>query len=341
MTVAAADFETRGYRSGDETEILRLFALSFGHQRSLAHWRWKYVENPWGHHRISLTFDPEGRLVAHYAGYPVPWLEAGPAGSGDLLSLQIGDTMTAAGVRHIGRGPTSLLGRTLRHFYASFSSDQVAFNYGVNTANIQKFSLRFAAAHRVEDVAYWVRPLSPTPLRRRRWPFGRYDVEETRTTDDEWDDLLVRASASYPALVRRDQTYVRWRYLAAPDGGFRLLAARSRRGRLVGWAAFRRLGAELVWGDALVEPEHAASMRSLLAAAIAAAAPDDATAPPARIAGWFSPRPGWWLAALRELGFERRPQPQDLGLMCVPFLLPDAPALLARSYWTQGDSDLF
>ena len=46
-------------------------------------------------------------------------------------------------VRHVGRGPTSILGRTALHFYETFCEGKVAFNYGFNVANIQRFSLKF------------------------------------------------------------------------------------------------------------------------------------------------------------------------------------------------------
>jgi hypothetical protein len=40
-------------------------------------------------------------------------------------------------------------------------------------------------------------------------------------------------------------------------------------------------------------------------------------------------------------GFEPRPEPQDLGVMCVPFTMPDAPARVAAGFhYAMGDSDL-
>ena len=42
------------------------------------------------------------------------------------------------------------------------------------------------------------------------------------------------------------------------------------------------------------------------------------------VEGWFPPRPAWFDAILLEIGFEIRPEPQDLSLMCVPFTMPDA-----------------
>ena len=70
-------FVTRAYQPGDESAILDLFTRSFHTPRSLEHFRWKYLQNPYGGGHISLTFDSDGKLVGHYAGYLVPFVESG------------------------------------------------------------------------------------------------------------------------------------------------------------------------------------------------------------------------------------------------------------------------
>ena len=131
-----------------------------------------------------------------------------------LLAHQIGDTMTDAAVRHIGRGPTSILGRTALHFYERFCEGQVAFNYGFNVANIQKFSLRFLRSDRVEPVTY--RVASAAAADRRARSAGCADISSSSCArhDAEWDELFERVRGDYRFLVRRDAAYVRWRYLA-------------------------------------------------------------------------------------------------------------------------------
>src|SRR5437764_5365965 len=120
-------FLVRPFQSGDEKQILDLFARSFPHApRSIESWRWKYERNPFGRGRISVAVDADGRMVGQYAGYPVPFRD----GDRNLTANQIGDTMTDVSVRHVGRGPTSILGRTAAHFYENFAEDEVAFNYG-------------------------------------------------------------------------------------------------------------------------------------------------------------------------------------------------------------------
>jgi hypothetical protein len=320
-------FLTRAYREGDEQAILDLFAQCFPHApRSLEHFYWKYRDDPFGAGRISLTFGEEPHLVGHYAGYAVPFR----VDHHDVLAHQIGDTMTDVSTRHVGRGPTSILGRTALHFYEHFCENQVAFNYGFNVSNIHRFSLRFLRADRVEAVTYRVRdvPFAKLP-RLRRW-LGGYQLELVRDVDDEWDAFFERVANDYRFLVRRDAQYLRWRYLDAVDSQYTIVAIRKWR-RLVGWIVYRVRDDRFLWGDALFDRRFPDAVEVVLRHLA-----------PRRIEAWFPPRPSWFDAILRELRFETRPEPQDLSVMCVPFTMPGATAAMRESlYYSWGDSDLF
>jgi hypothetical protein len=323
-------FITRAYEPGDEAAILDLFARSFHAPRTLEHFRWKYLNNPFENGHISLTFDEQGKLVGHYAGYPVPFVESGR----DILAHQIGDTMTDPSIRHVGRGPSSVLGQTALHFYANFCEGKIAFNFGFNVANIQRFSLRFLRSDRVEPVTYRVRQ-SPVPpiARMSRWLRG-YQLELIREITPEFDRFFERVAPAYTFLVRRDARYLRWRYLECPDTDAFLIAIRKWR-RLVGWGAFRVRDHRLVWGDALFDPHRLEALEIL----IRHVAP---SYPVTSVEGWFPPRPQWLAEALGRAGFVSYAQPQDLSLMCVPFQLPEATQQMREKlYYTMGDSDLF
>ena len=296
-------FTIRSFQPDDEQQILDLFNRCFPHApRSLEHFRWKYQRNPFGNERISLAFDAEGRLVGQYAGYPVPLM------SGETVN-HIGDTMTDPLIRHVGRGATSILGRVASHFYETFCDGRVAFNYGFNTANIQKLSVRYFRAVRVASVAYRVWQNPPKIARWQRWARG-YQVEMVRELTPEYDALL-----SPGFMIRRDARYLRWRYFECPDVSYLFLALRRWR-KLVGWAVFRTRGAQMLWIDGL------GSAEILLR-----------TAAEGRELACWSPR--------EVPGFEPRPEPQDLGLMCVPFTMADAPSRVASDFlYTMGDSDL-
>lgn len=321
-------FLTRPFRDGDESAILGLFARSFHQPRTREHFDWKYRRDPFGAEHISLTFDGD-RLAGHYAGYCVPFRD----GDRDLLAHQIGDTMTDAAVRHVGRGPTSILGRTALHFYETFCRGKVAFNYGFNVANIQRFSLQFLRSDRVEPVTYRVRG----PLRRisrlSRWPRG-YQLELVTSAGAEFDELFARAAPAYAFLVRRDAAYLRWRYLECPDVRYVLVAIRKWR-RLAGWIVFRLREDRFSWGDALFDPRHDDAVEVILRHVVP-------SYPVESIECWFPPRPAWFDAVLRRLGFETKSEPQELSLMCVPWEMADATAAMReRLYYTMGDSDLF
>jgi hypothetical protein len=330
----AGELTTRAYRDGDETAILELFARSFPHApRSLEHFWWKYREDPFGNGRISLTFDDQERLVGHYSGYPVPFCADGRR----VIAHQIGDTMTDVSVRHIGRGPTSILGRTALHFYENFCEERVAFNYGFNVANIQRFSLRFLRSDRVEPVTYRVRDLKEDPMERipraERWLRG-YGLELLTEAGTELDELFDRAAASYRFAVARNAAYVRWRYLDCPDIRYFVVAVR-RWNRLVGWVAFRVRKNRFVWGDAFFDPAYPDAVEVALRHLVPSYPVD-------MIEGWFPPRPQWFDAILTSLRFETRPEPQDLSVMCVPFAWPDVVSRMRDDlYYTFGDSDLF
>ena len=328
----------RAYQDGDERAILGLFNRYFPHSpRTIEHFRWKYRDDPFGDRRISLSF-AGAQLAGHYAGYGVPFRMYDGAKRRDLSTHQIGDTMTDQSVRHIGRGPTSVLGRTALHFYANFCEGRVAFNYGFNVANIQKFSLRFLRSDRVEPVAHRVAPPLPAISRRERWLRG-YSLELVRDPLRHWgrefDDLFERVAPVYRFCVSRNAAYIRWRYLQCPDRPEYVVVAVRKWRKLVGWIAARVQGDRFQWGDALIDPEFPDAVEVALRHVV----PSHGVS---LIEGWFPPRPQWFDAILRNLGFATQPHPQDLSLMCVPFLLHNAAARMREDlYYTWGDSDLF
>jgi hypothetical protein len=328
------ELTTRPFRAGDEAAILDLFARSFPHApRSHAHFRWKYQENPFGNERISLTFDHESRLVGHYSAYLVPFRK----GSEDFLAHQIGDTMTDVSVRHIGRGPTSVLGRTALHFYEHFCQGHVAFNFGFNVANIQKFSLRFLRSDRVEPVSYRARDLRTKPFaplsRTERWLRG-YRFELVSDVGQEFDELFERVANEYRFCVARTAAWIRWRYLACPDVRYFVVAIR-RRGTLRGWIAYRIRENRLSWGDAFLDPRDSQALPLLLRHLAHTHAVNI-------VEGWFPSRPRWHGDLLRTVELELRPEPQDLSVMCVPFQRPSVvDEMRDELFYTWGDGDLF
>ena len=339
-----AEHRVRPYRPGDEAAIQELFRRSFHRERPPSHWRWKYLGCPYGALRISVAESPAGELVAHYAGYPLHLHDAERPGRAGLEATahHVGDTMTAPEARRVGRGRTSLMARTMRHFFAAYCTGRVGLNYGFNAGRIHRYYRRSVNEDRHAPVTYRVRELplgggggGDGPAGRGRWR-----VERAGRVDRRFDELFARVRDAYGLLVVRDATYLAWRYLARPDVDYELWTVRRGR-RLAGWGVFRREdgpeGRRLVWGDALFDPELPGAAGALLARVSAAEGAEGCR----WIEGWFPPRPAWWDRTLRELGFVERPEPQEIGLVYLPFLRDPAEDLAARLYYAKGDSDLF
>lgn len=336
-TARKEDFFVREYREGDEQQILPMFHRSFYVERSLARWSWEYRENPYGTLKISEAFTGDGKLVAHYAGYPVRFHVEWDGGEPRKLpALQIGDTMTEPAFRHVGRGPTSLLGRTVRHYYPRFCEGQVAFNFGFNTGNIQRFSMSFVGARRLEDLPFHVLDLEKRPIpspNRILSQLAGYRVERITHFDARWDGFFRRVSGSYRLLVERDARYLEWRYARCPEPESFIYAVFRRR-RLVGWSVFRYKEGRLRWGDALFDPRYPGAVRQLLYAVLQEHQVKI-------LETWATSRPAWWRETVLALGFESRPEPDGLGFVFVPFGEDPEEAFRAHLYYTMGDSDLF
>lgn len=333
------NFFIRPYSPGDEDAIVPMFREIFQTERSQDHWNWKYRDNPYGSLKISVACSDKHGLVAHYAGYPVPFYAPRDLG-GDFVSYQIGDTMTHPVVRNIGLGKTGLLARTANHFYARFCKGKIPFIYGFNTGKIKKLGTRYLGYGYIDPVTLWVNDSVQTlaekpPLLTRL--FGGYTVDEVDDVTPEWDSFFKRVSADYVVLVRRDAEYLRWRYLTCPDNIHRVFSIRKR-GRLVGWSAFREEDNRIIWGDAFFDRNCPRAVALLLQHLF-----KKDFSGCTRIEGWFSKNPDWWLLQLKQLGFTPHEEPNNLTPAHVIF--PNSPirkeTLQHHFYFTIGDSDLF
>jgi hypothetical protein len=339
-------FSIRSYRKGDEQEIVSMFNEVFRTHRTMAHWYWKFRDNPFGSYRICLGQSDNGALVSQYAGYPVPFYSSleNPGQATRFRTLQAGDTFTHPTVRRIGLGKTGLLARTTFYFYAAFLEGVVPFAFGFNTASVKKLGERYMGYQFADPVSCWEKDLSSRSFKRPGFFsrfFSEYEVAEVHFVDDAWDEFFDRVCADYSFLVARDASYMRWRYLECPDRVHRLFALRSK-GRLMGWSVFSVKDDRILWGDALFDRNKLKGV-SLLLQHVATRVFSGVKS----IKAWFSENPGWWRNHLLSLGFKASPESEGLTLCYKSFSSPimDAQTVTERLhqsfYYTWGDSDLF
>lgn len=339
FSVQKDDVFVRAYRQGDEQTILPLFHQVFHNPRTTAHWNWKFRDNPYGDYRIAVAFSENGSLAAHFSGYPVPFY-FGNMENKVVTAYQGGDTMTNPEFRSSGLGKTSVLGRTAAYFYSKFCEGVVPFFYGFNTGNIRKFGERFLRFQYIQPVPYHVMDIGqgiPAPVGRLSRVTKGLTVERVLAAGPEYSHFFDNVCRAYDVLVKRDATYIKWRYLDCPDNLHQVFAVR-RWGKLTGWGVFSIRDDSLIWGDAFCDPQYARDMHFLLHQVV-----EKMSIPLTRIAGWFSPNPDWWHAELKKMGFSVQKEPNGLS-PCV-ILFDDAnfsPDLFEKKfYYTMGDSDLF
>lgn len=333
-------FSVKPYAAGDESTILSSFNGVFGVQRTMEHWYWKFRDAPYGSYNISEAFSENGDLVAHYAGYPVPFYCTIPGTPETFLSLQIGDTFTRPEVRHVGRRKTSMLSRTAQHFYARYC-DAVPFAYGFNTGTIKKLGERFLGYQYIDPVPYRVKEIILPSLLRcsfLKQVFSRYRVRMIHSFDNTFDSLFERAAMSYNFLVKRESRYLTWRYRDCPDKDYLMLSVHNTMGRLIGWSVFLLKDKKLLWGDALFDREYPDATEYLLTHLLSLPQCKGIE----RIEGWFSRNPVWWNEILDQLGFNNTNEPNNLfpGF----YMVSDQDFLTKLQgcfYYTMGDSDLF
>jgi len=339
MTIARkTSIFLRPYRQSDEVGILEMFQQVFNAQRTFDHWCWKFRDNPFGAYKIVQAADQGGILAGHYSGYPVPFYA--PAKGGEsFLSLQIGDIMTRPGFRNVGLGKTSVLGRITDYFHHRFCIDQIPFMYGFVAGNHRKFGERFLHYRYMPSIPYHVLDFGHGKMRKP----GRFKqilsgvrVTEIPQVTPDFDHFFKKAAKDYGMLVRRDATYLKWRYMDCPDGGYRFFVVKHF-GKLVGWSVFKERGTVLLWGDALFLKDHLHLVETLIAEVIG-----NHFQSVLRVEGWFSKTPQWWSAMLLNMGFDISEEPNGLvgGVTLFdPFM--SAEFVADHLYYTMGDSDLF
>lgn len=265
-------YEIRGYRPGDEDGILPAFNRVFREvcgpdyvDRGIAFWRWQFEQNPAGA-RIWVGL-ADGAVAAHYAGIPQRFDTA----FGEKVFVHAVDSFVVpehrAGLKRPG-----LFVTTARPWFDDCRDRGDAAVYGYPVATAERIGARYLGYTHVRVVDYLCRDAAAGSA---DGP-GDVVVERVDEVPPEVDALYREFAASRACLLRRDRTYLEWRYRRIPGGEstYELHTAR-RGGRLVGFAVLRPVH-ELVpsactIADWLTVPDDADALDALLARATAVA----------------------------------------------------------------------
>jgi hypothetical protein len=238
-------WDVRSYQPGDEHQILSLFTRVFGLDRSLTHWRWKFLSNPAGHH-ITLAVSEDGQIIGQFAGLPV---QVATPHETFLLSQGI-DHMVDPACRRMG-----MYGTMAVHFFKTFMGPgQAAAWYGYHVPAVYEIEARTFGCETVHPVVALRWDLSQRETWREgtndRWRSWRHRLARVARFDDSIDRLWTRCLPEFSLAAIRNARYLNWRYADCPDVEYAPIVATDRlTGRVTGMAVIR-----FGWFDEPVAP---------------------------------------------------------------------------------------
>lgn len=232
--------EIRAFAPGDEVALLdaynRVFPTADGkiQPRSLAHWQWKFRDNPTGKIHTVVAAHRELGIVGCYVTLPVRvWIEGQEAIAGQPVDLFVLPEWRRHGAR-----PGLFVHCAHKHYelFGGTGPGQTVFHYGWPVPN-WRIGQKYLKYENIRDWDFLFRelangiPVRPTPAELEVVPVARFGPDATALWDAQKSDLQL-------ALVR-DATSLNWRYADAHDRSYTLFECRERRtGRLRGLCVY-------------------------------------------------------------------------------------------------------
>lgn len=193
--------------SDEELETtLALFRDVYRRDMSKAFYRWRFLANPFGPPMVSLLWDGE-TLAGHYAVSPMQSV----VGDEIVPSAQSMTTMTHPDYRN--RGVFSTLAEDL---YARIAGLGVRMVWGFPNTQSHYGFVRRLGWHDIGVIVTMTRGTEDCPSDTPR-------LSRLGTVDDRVSDLCTRGRDGRIFPSCRDATYLRWRYLDHPVGGYTIL----------------------------------------------------------------------------------------------------------------------
>ncbi len=330
----SSQLSTRGYHEGDELQILELHERVFGPGRPASSsgmdlWRWLYQASPHGS-RISLLLDGD-RIVAHYAAIPLTMSWFGQ----DVIGAHCIDSMVDPRLRR-GLAKGAPFQMVTEAYYKHFGDlPQVFCNYGFPNRSAFRIGVsRLDYLPCFEPIAsLYINAFEPFDLRRVAGGNG-LRVDAITQFDRSADQLWQRVGPLLGFAIKRDATYLNWRYANSPIS-YHSVAVRDARG-LRALAVFRSQ-----WGGqpilALVDYLGPKGDQEALAAVIHYGMCHLQEWGCMRLEAWFHPE-SWWFGTARALGMNV--QDSLFRMVCRIRQHPHRHAEMLKAwYYTIGDTD--
>lgn len=222
------DIEIRPYQEGDIEGILDLFNRVFGegdpgyHERSRKLWTWEFEDNPAGN-QIVLGIEPGGRIIAQYACLPARTHLRGK----NVCSGQGIDSVVSAEYRRGLKREGAFL-KVARYYFEHYGVPAInAFGYGFPNKKAYRLGVR---------MLNYIPVAAPVITLCRNLTNGTDDSDVGRGAapddnivtitrfDERMDRFWERLEPDLPMAIRRDSTYLNWRYADCPTSEYSIFA---------------------------------------------------------------------------------------------------------------------
>jgi GNAT superfamily N-acetyltransferase len=317
----------RNYKNGDELLILRLFKQVFGQEISLAFWRWRFEENPYGKGIIKLMFDVD-KLIGQYAVVPV--------------SVQVADSpvkavfsmTTMTHPDYSGRGIFTFLAQEV---YRTCAQQGFSFAYGFPNDNSYP---GFTQKLKWKGLGKTVTLQKSLPEKFDKQSIEA-DIKNVERFDETVDLLWEKVKSEYPVAVPRVEKYLNWRFSRNPDVRYQKYVISERPGQIAGYVVLK----EYVRGDEKIG--HIVDMLSVssddvIRMLVRHACTYFISRRISHVSGWF-PVSSRYCRVMEEEGFEAVRPGQNFGVRMFDKAggLAGAVGLMDNWYLTMSDSDVF
>lgn len=324
----------RPYQPGDEQALLAAHNKTFEPVRSLAHWNWKFRDNPTGQVHVMVAATASGDIGGAYVTLPVRVRIDGE----ERLAGQCVDLFVLPEFRRAGRRPGLFVNLAHAHYecWGGSAPHQNAFHYGwpIATWRIGQKYLRYEVV-RDWDFLFAQRPAEGFP---KRAVSSELEVRRVDRLDADTDALWDSVKDASRLAIVRDARYLNWRFADAHDADYELYECREQGGgRLRGVTALRRC--DLLFPGTTFLADWLVPDTDLdTAAAFIAMAEERANATGSAVVSTLFQHLDPRFLAFQRLGFQV--YGTSYFQVVIPFTTADARFYKDHWYHTLGDSDL-
>ena len=208
----------KNYENGQELKILELFELVFKQKLSIENWTWRFRDNPAGKFFIKLMWD-SGRLVGHYAVSPTIMKVDGQ----DVLTALSLTTMTHPD--YTGKGIFKKLSKSLYEDLDDKYACKAVWGFPNNNSHYGFVKrLGWSNLAIIHTLGIDAKKILSKDLIFKAKKIQRFDTSLSN---------FIHEKINSPVYVKRDKTYLNWRFIDKPNTSYHSYEFNSNSGKAI------------------------------------------------------------------------------------------------------------